>query len=217
MLFFSGKPGQHPTLVIMDYLHKGIQKKHFKRAAQYLQEEMFCDAYSIQALDGSKLILTDQEQALVNGLTEGFHSPKDGVPIYLFCLVHLESNVKDYLTKHVDKTTANQICQTLFGKKGIVESKSQTEYDERFLEFRNNYGEHFDEKRLDKLEDRLWKHAVDPAIKYPHIRHANTNRAESENARLKSLTEHKALAIDKITMVCENKQQTQVRKIDFTF
>lgn len=207
---FTGKPGHHPTLVVMDFLHKGVKKKHFKRAAQYLQEEMNTNPYSIQPLDSSKLIITDQEQALVNGLKEGFHSTTSGPPIYMLCVIHLQNNVKDFLIKHENQTTANRICNIIFGKKGIVEAKGQQEFDDRFLEFSKDYGEYFDERRLKKLEEQLWNNVVLPSITFPHIKHINTNRPESENARLKSLTEHKGMPIDKITMVCENKQQAQV-------
>ena len=196
----------------MDFLHEGIQKKHYKRAAQYLQAEMDVDVHCFQAVDGSNLILTDQEKALVSGLSEGFHSPTEGPPKYLLCLIHMERNLNDYLIKRVDQVKTNKIKNAVFGKEGIVKtSKSRTEFDEKFEALNQMFGHHFEERRLKLLEEKLWEFAVNPAILFPHLKDQSSNLVESENARLKRLTEHKSNPIDQLTLICENKQQGQVR------
>ena len=196
----------------MDYFHWGTKAKHYKRAAQYLHTEMGTDVYAIQAIDGSTLLMTDQEKALCKGLSEGFHSPTEGPPTYLLCLIHMERNLNDYLIKRTNQVTTNKIKKLVFGENGIVKSStSEAEFEEKFATFRRTHGQYFEEKRLNTLEEKLLEFAVKPAINYPHIKiDQSTNRMESENARLANLTDHKDLPLDKMVMVCDNKQQQQV-------
>ena len=196
----------------MDFFHWGTKKKHYKRAAQYLQTEMDTDVYALQAVDGSTMLMTDQEKALYAGLNEGFHSPTNGPPKYLLCLIHMERNVNDYLIKRTDQITTNKIKAAVFGNNGIVKtSTGEGEFNDKFEVFRQTYGQHFEDKRLDTLKEKLWVFAVEPAILYPHIKvDQSTNRMESQNARLRRLTNHKDLPLDKMVTVCENQQQAHV-------
>ena len=196
----------------MDFFHWGTKKKHYKRAAQYLQTEMDTDVYAIQAVDGSTMVMTDQEKALCSGLNEGFHSPTGGPPKYLLCLIHMERNLNDYLIKRTDQLTTNKIKTSVFGKSGIVKtSTGKGEFYDKFEQFRETYGQHFEEQRLDTLIEKLWEFAVEPAILYPHIKvDQSTNRMESQNARLRRLTNHRDLPLDKMVMKCENQQEAHV-------
>ena len=127
-----------------------------------------------------------------------FHSSELGEPVYLLCSLHMEKNLYDTLLKNNSKKITNEICHEVFGREGLVSSKSYTEYFDKFIHFCQKHKEHFEEKHLKTLYEKVWSGIVHPMILYPEILTQTTNRVESLHASTKSLIQHKPQKVDKM-------------------
>ena len=174
-LTLSGKKGHHPTLPVMDFLHTGTKTEDYERAARYLYHRMQDDVYSVQSLEGSSVLITDQEKAIQKAFKWAFQSQEEGPPVYLLCSVHMQQNLYDTLLRTNSKETTSQISQAVFGEKGLVQSKSEGEYFQKFLEISAKYQDCFTAKHLETLYDKVWSGIVEPKIIYPEIT-TTTNR-----------------------------------------
>lgn len=159
----------------MDFLHTGTKTEDYERAARYLHHKMNGDVYSVQSLEGSTLVITDQEKAIQKAFKWGFHS-QDGPPVYLLCSVHMQQNLYDTLLKTNSKEITSEICRQVFGPKGLVESESNLDYFNKFIEFSGKYKDCFTEKHLETLYDKVWSGIVEPKTLYPEIVTQTTNR-----------------------------------------
>ena len=196
----------------MDFFHLGTKTRHYKKATQFLQENMNTEVYSVQSYGGQMLVMTDQEAALVKAMKEGFHSPEHGEPVSLLCKIHLEGNLKRYLETKTNKNTANAICHAVFGSKGLIDCTSRGEFEDAVLEFNKKYGEHFDDRRKETLLNNLWDHVIEPKIQFPEIQTDDTtNRNESKNASTRSLSQHTPKPFDEMVDIVVNRVSAQVK------
>ena len=211
MITDKRKTSKHPTLLLMDFFHLGTKSRHYKKATQFLQENMNTEVYAVQSYGGQRLVMSDQEKALVKALKEGFTSSEHGEPVQLLCKIHLEGNLKRYLDTKTNKNMANTICHAVFGTKGLVDSTSRGEFEDAVLEFNKKYGEYFDDNRKETLLNNLWDHVIEPMIHFPEIQtDSTTNRNESTNAATRSLVQYTPKPYDEMVTVCGNRVSTQV-------
>ena len=92
-LEIEGKPGQHPTFTVMEYLHDGVDYKHYKRASDHIQMELKSDVCVIEGI-GIDVLITDQEKSAIRAYSESFKTQDGRPPIYSYCKVQWQNTSK---------------------------------------------------------------------------------------------------------------------------
>ena len=133
--------------------------------------------------------------------------------VYLLCALHLEQNNFDYLTKKASKEVATNATRAIFHKDGIVCSKSHENYENLFAKFFLEFGEYYDDERLEALYQNLWEYIVEPALNFPHLKvpgPGSTNRVEAVHGATKKLLQHKPVPIHQLGKVCSDRMAGRV-------